>query len=138
MQAVALFARWSALSQSARRAIGAVAFVAVAASIIFGVVEHPSRVALFANPLRTEQLAEVQEQLAAWSVPFTPTSDNVYVEAKRRNDLLLRLSFAGLPHGHIETSSEMLANVGALSPQTVIDARRETVLPATSRWDCAA
>ena len=123
MQPAAFVARWSALSRGTRQTIGAVAFAAVTLSIILGILGHPSRVALFANALRADQLAEVQEQLAGWNVPFAPTSDNVYVEAKRRNDLLLRLSFAGLPHGHIETSNEMLANVGALSPQTVIDAQ---------------
>ena len=65
----------------------------------------------------------MQEQLANWNVAFTPLSDNVLVDAGRRNDLLLRLSLAGVPHAHLETSGEALANVGALTPQAVIDAQ---------------
>lgn len=128
MQAAAVLARWSALSPGVRRSIAGAAFAIAAASIILGLVSHPSRVALFVNPLRADQLSEVQEQLASWNVPFTPVSDNLYVEAKRRNELILRLSFAGLPHGHIGTSSETLTNVGALSPQAVIDAQARSGL----------
>lgn len=123
MHVTAFFARWSALSHGVRRGIAAIAFAAVALSITIGIVGHPSRSTLFATPLRADQLSEVQEQLATWNVPFTPSSDNVYVETKRRNELLLRLSFAGIPHGHIGTSSETLATIGALSPQTVVDAQ---------------
>ena len=84
---------------------------------------HPSRERLFATPLHAEQLSEVEERLASWNVAFTPTADNVVVDARRRNDVLLRLSLSGVPHAHAETSGEALANVGVLTPQAVIDAQ---------------
>ena len=45
------------------------------------------------------------------------------IDVKRRSDLLLRLSMAGVPHAHIESSGEVLSKLGALTPQTVIDAQ---------------
>lgn len=123
MGVTALLARWTSLSPGLRRALAGLAVAVVAIPIMFAIASHPSRSTLFATPLRTDQLSEVQEQLAAWNVPFTPTPDNVYIDTKRRSELLLRLSFAGLPHGHIGSSSETLATVGALSPQAVVDAQ---------------
>jgi flagellar M-ring protein FliF len=84
--------------------------------------------ALFATPLHPEQLTEVQERLADWNVPFTPTADNVLVENRRRSDLLLRLSMSGVPHAHIDTSSDVLSKLGALTPQAVIDAQTRDAL----------
>ncbi|MDQ6931056.1 MAG: hypothetical protein M3126_10375 [Candidatus Eremiobacteraeota bacterium] len=93
-------------------------------------VSHDNRVALFATPLHPEQLAEVQERLAQWNVPFTPASDNVCVSAARRSEVLLRLSIAGVPHEHIESSGEMLSKVSALTPQSVIDEQTRAGLAA--------
>ena len=122
-QVLALLGRWNALPARARLAsacaLGVLAVVAIAGSII----THPPQTALFPAPLHSEQLLEVQEQLANWNVPFTPLNDNVVVDGGRRNDLLLRLSLAGVPHAHLETTGEALANVGALTPQAVIDAQ---------------
>ena len=118
-----LFARWGALSKTARLVVAAAALALPAASIVAGIALHPARVALFASPLHAEQLAEVEERLASWNVNFTPTSDNVILGAGRRNDALLRLSLAGVPHAHLEGSGEALANVGVLTPQAVIDAQ---------------
>ncbi|MBV9271561.1 MAG: hypothetical protein JO165_10720, partial [Candidatus Eremiobacteraeota bacterium] len=42
---------------------------------------------------------------------------------KRRNELLLRLSLAGVPHAHIDTSNDVLGKVGALTPQSVVEAQ---------------
>jgi flagellar M-ring protein FliF len=116
------------LSLAAR--IAAVAgVVALAAGVaIAGALVRPARTPLFAAALRPEQLSEVQEQLAAWNLPFTPASDNVLVDAARRNDLLLRLSLAGIPHVHVQTSDETLAAVGVLTPQSVIDAQARSGL----------
>jgi len=110
--------------------IAAVAAVVLLAgfAIVAATVGHPDRVTLFAGPLHPEQLSEVQEQLAAWNVPFSPTGDNVVVDAARRNDLLLRLSLAGVPHEHVETTGEALATVGVLTPQAVIDAQTRSGL----------
>jgi flagellar biosynthesis/type III secretory pathway M-ring protein FliF/YscJ len=92
------------------------------------IVTHAPRTTLFAQTLRPEQVSEVQEQLAQWNVPFTPLADNVMVDAPRRNEILLRLSIAGVPHEHISSTEEALSSVGALTPQTVIDAQTRSGL----------
>ncbi|HUY10936.1 MAG TPA: flagellar M-ring protein FliF C-terminal domain-containing protein [Candidatus Dormibacteraeota bacterium] len=91
---------------------------------VLGILLHPAQSALFATPLYPGQLAQVQEQLAAWNEPFTPIDRNVVVTADRRNALLLRLALAGIPHAHVADSAETLANVGVLTPQSVVDAQR--------------
>ncbi|MEO6836521.1 MAG: flagellar M-ring protein FliF C-terminal domain-containing protein [Candidatus Tumulicola sp.] len=124
MQYVAqLLARWNALPKTARAVIGAIFTAALGLSVFGSILAHPPRGPLFATPLHAEQLGEVEERLASWNVVFTPTADNVIVDAGRRNDVLLRLSLAGIPHAHLETSGEALANVGVLTPQAVIDAQ---------------
>ncbi|HEY1656339.1 MAG TPA: flagellar M-ring protein FliF C-terminal domain-containing protein [Candidatus Tumulicola sp.] len=122
-QLAGLIAGWNALSKAVRFVCASVAAAALGVSIVAGIAAHPPRVALFATPLHPEQLAEVEERLAAWNLDFTPTADNVVVAAGRRNDTLLRLSLAGVPHAHLESSGEALANVGVLTPQAVIDAQ---------------
>jgi flagellar M-ring protein FliF len=118
-----LFARWNALPRAARLGAGVVALVAVTLAVALTIVAHPVREPLFAAPLHPEQLSEIEERLAAWNVPFTPTSDNVIVSAGRRNDLLLRVSLAGLPHPHLSSTGEALASIGVLTPQAVIEAQ---------------
>lgn len=118
-----VLARWSALAPRLRLAIGAVAAIAVVASIVAGIVAARPTVPLFAAPLHPEQVAEVEERLAGWNVPFVPLADNVAVDGARRSDLLLRLSLAGVPHAHVAGSGETLATLGALSPQAVVDAQ---------------
>lgn len=122
MQALqTLPARFRTLPLSMRiAAFGGIA-IAVVFSIVAGVLARPSQTPLFATALHAEQLAEVEDQLAAWNVAFTPGTDNVAVDAARRNELLLRLSLAGIPHAHVQTSDEAFANVGVLTPQSVID-----------------
>jgi flagellar M-ring protein FliF len=111
------------------RVCGAAGLLAlVLLSLVFAISTHPQRVALFATPLYPDQLSEVQERLAGWSVPFTPAADNVLVETRRRNDLLLRLSMAGVPRAHIDTSNDVLGKLGALTPQAVIDAQTRGAL----------
>jgi flagellar M-ring protein FliF len=123
-----LLARWNELPKAIRLGMAvAVACVAVVA-IVGGMLSHPARTPLFAAALHPEQLAEVEERLAGWNVPFVPASDNVIVENSRRNDLLLRLSLAGVPHAHLETTGEALAGVGVLTPQAVIDAQARSGL----------
>ena len=124
----ALFHRIRGLPASAR-IVGIVVFGLFAAfAVVVAILGRPDRVALFANPLHAEQLGEVQEQLAAWNVPFSPDTGNVIVDAAQRNNLLLRLSLAGVPHAHVETTDEALANVGVLTPQAVIDAQARSGL----------
>lgn len=95
----------------------------LALSLLVGLLAHPQRSTLFASPLHPEQLTEVEERLAGWSVPFTPSADNVVVDTGRRNELLLRLSLAGVPHAHVDDSAQVLGKLGALTPQAVIDAQ---------------
>jgi flagellar M-ring protein FliF len=118
-----LLTRWNALHKFARLAAGAVAAIAIAVSIAGVLLGHSVRSPLFALPLHAEQLVEVEERLAGWNVAFTPTADNVIVAAGRRNDLLLRLSLAGVPHQHLSSTGEALANIGVLTPQAVVDAQ---------------
>jgi flagellar biosynthesis/type III secretory pathway M-ring protein FliF/YscJ len=118
-----LLARWNALPPRVRGAstcaAAAIAFIAIVA----GIVAARPRAALFATPLHSEQLAEVQDRLASWNVAFVPSADNVTVDAAQRSDLLLRLSLAGVPHAHVASSGETLAQIGALTPQAVVDAQ---------------
>jgi flagellar M-ring protein FliF len=116
-------ARWTMLPAKMRLpAVAAIAALALL-SIFAALFAHPPRTQLFAGALHPEQLAEVQERLAGWNVAFTPTADNVLVDTRRRNDLLLRLSMAGVPHEHVDGSADVLDKLGALTPQTVIDAQ---------------
>src|SRR5579883_525674 len=123
MDAAALLRRWYELPAATRRLVCAAlacVMLIVAAAEIFA---HPQRSALYAAALHPEQLAEVQDRLAAWNVPFTPVSDNVLVDSKHRSELLLRLSLAGVPHEHVDGTGDVLGKVGALTPQAVIDAQ---------------
>ncbi|HTW83743.1 MAG TPA: flagellar M-ring protein FliF C-terminal domain-containing protein [Candidatus Sulfotelmatobacter sp.] len=110
------------------------AVAALAASLVLGVLAavatRDTRVVLFATPLRPEQLAEVEQRLAAWSVPYVSLADNVRVERARRGDLLLRLALAGVPHPHLAGSDEALAHVGALTPPAVLEAQTRDALAA--------
>jgi flagellar M-ring protein FliF len=124
MQVLALLSgRWNALPAMLRAMAACAALAVLALSAAAVVVAHPPRAALFAAPLHSEQLSEVEERLAGWNVSFTPTADNVVVDAARRNDLLLRLSLAGVPHPHLASTGEALATIGVLTPQAVIDAQ---------------
>lgn len=124
MQTLTLvLARWAALSARSRAIVGALLIAAPLIAVAASALGHPAQTALFATPLHPEQLEEVEERLAAWNVPFTPSQDNVLVETRRHDDLLLRLSLAGVPHAHLAGEDEALASVGALTPQSVIDAQ---------------
>ncbi|HLI95378.1 MAG TPA: flagellar M-ring protein FliF C-terminal domain-containing protein [Candidatus Baltobacteraceae bacterium] len=123
MNVAAQLARWNTLPANIRATAAAGALGVLIVVVLFGVIAHPQRAALFASALHPEQLTEVETRLASWNVPFTPTSDNVLVDARRRNDVLLRLSMAGVPHAHVDGSSDVLGKLGALTPQAVIDAQ---------------
>jgi flagellar biosynthesis/type III secretory pathway M-ring protein FliF/YscJ len=118
-----LLTRWNSLPAAARVVASAAASIAVVVSIAAAILAHPPRVSLFAAPLHAEQLSEVEDRLASWNVTFTPTADNVVVDAGRRNDLLLRLSLAGVPHPHLSSTGEALATIGVLTPQAVVEAQ---------------
>ncbi len=125
---VQLLARWNALPRTARVVAGCAPLVLAALVLAAALATHPSRSPLFSAALHPEQLAEVEERLAEWNVPFTPTSDNVVVDGRRRNDLLLKLSLAGVPHSHVAGTSEALSTIGVLTPQAVIDAQARSGL----------
>ena len=113
------------------RLLGAGVVVVLAAAGALGFfASRDTRAALFATPLRADQLAEVEQRLAAWNVPHAVSGDNVRVDRAKRGDLLLRLSLAGVPHAHLAGSDETLARVGALTPQTVLEAQTRDALAA--------
>lgn len=118
-----MLARWNGLPARVRSIAAAAAAGILLLSVFVSLLAHPQRTSLFASALHPEQLTEVEERLASWNVPFAPTADNVLVENRRRNDLLLRLSMSGVPHAHIDGSSDVLGKLGALTPQAVIDAQ---------------
>jgi flagellar M-ring protein FliF len=123
-------ARLAALPLRAKLVAAAVLLglsLALAAGIF---ATRDARVALFATPLRSDQLAEVETRLAAWRIPYAPLADNVRVEPRRRADVLLRLALAGIPHPHLAGSAEALAHVGALTPQSVLEAQTRDALAA--------
>lgn len=123
LPAAQLLARWNALPKWLRLAATAAILTTLALATAAAIVARPARVPLFATPLHPEQLAGTEERLAAWKVSFTPTSENVVVDAGRRNDLLLKLSLAGVPHPHLASTGEALANIGVLTPEAVIEAQ---------------
>src|ERR1700686_3938703 len=118
-----LFARWQSLAPRTRILIVGLALAALAAGAVVTLLQRDARVTLFAAPLRPEQVSEVVERLAEWNVPFIAVADNLKVDARRRNELLLRVSLAGVPHVHRANSSETLARVNPLTPQSVLDAQ---------------
>lgn len=118
-------------SSGRARLLGVLVVVALAGVAVVGfTATRDTRVALFATPLRADQLAEVEQRLAAWNVPHATATDNVRVDRARRGELLLRLSLAGVPHAHLAGSDEALAHVGALTPQTVLEAQTRDALAA--------
>ncbi|MDB5095165.1 MAG: flagellar M-ring protein FliF [Candidatus Eremiobacteraeota bacterium] len=130
MEAAPVVQRLRALSPRARLAALLALVAILAAGALAAMVARDARVALFATPLRPDQLAEVEQRLAAWSVPHATTNDNVRVDPGKRSGLLLRLALAGVPHAHLAGSDEALAHVGALTPQSVLEAQTREALAA--------
>lgn len=118
-----VLARWNALSPRIRLVAIGISVVVLLATVGFGATQRDSSVTLFATPLHPEQLAEVVTKLAEWNEPFVVAADNVRVDVRRRNDTLLKLSLAGIPHAHLGSSAEALAKAGPLTPQSVLDAQ---------------
>ncbi len=123
-------ARLRAASPRSRALAGAIAVLLLAAAAVGFAASRDTRVTLFATPLRAEQLAEVEQRLAAWNVPHATSGDNVLVDRAKRGELFLRLSLAGVPHAHLAGSEEALARVGALTPQAVLEAQTRDALAA--------
>ena len=123
MNVAAWLERWRGLEPRLRVAIAAATIGLVVIVALGFVVSRDTRTPLFANPLKADQLSEVDAQLSAWNVPFVPLHDNVRVDARHRGELLARLALAGVPHAHLEGTSEALSTVGTLTPQAVLDAQ---------------
>ena len=130
-----LAARLRASSPRSRALAGAIAVALAAIGAVGFLASRDTRVVLFATPLRADQLAEVEQRLAAWNVPHAATNDNVLVDRAKHGELLLRLSLAGVPHAHLAGSDEALAHVGALTPQTVLEAQTRDALAADLALD---
>ncbi len=130
MRLMTLIERLRRLNPRAKLFVVLGVLAVVALGVFVASASRDSRVGLFATPLHADQLAEVEQRLAAWSVPYVSTSDNVRVDRSRRSDLLLRLSLAGVPHPHLAGSDEALAHLGALTPQTVLEAQTRDALAA--------
>jgi len=120
----ALLDRWKTWPSPVRIAAFIAVVLVAGALAVVSLAQRDRRVALFAAPLRSEQVTEVVERLAEWNVPFIAVTDNVHVDAYRRNAVLLKLSLAGVPHVHLASSAEALAKAGPLTPQSVLDAQQ--------------
>jgi flagellar biosynthesis/type III secretory pathway M-ring protein FliF/YscJ len=118
-----LLVRWNAMRLQSRIVTLICAVVGAAALALAIVLGRDTRVPLFAEPLRPEQVAEVVDRLAEWNASFVSGTDNVRVDADRRNGLLLKLALAGAPHAHLDSSAEALAKASPLTPQSVLDAQ---------------
>lgn len=119
-----IFARWQSFAPRTRFIVTGAGLAILGAIALATLFQRDARVGLFATPLRTEQIGEVVERLAEWNVAFVAGADNVKVDARRRNELLLRLSLAGVPHAHRSSTSETLQRVNPLTPQSVLDAQQ--------------
>ena len=123
MKLETLLERWNALPSRVRLAAFVAAGVIIFAAALVTLLSRDTRVPLFAAGLKPDQLAEVDAQLSAWNVSYAPAHDNVRVDVRHRGELLARLALAGVPHAHVAGTSEMLANAGTLTPQTILDAQ---------------
>ncbi|MBV8280506.1 MAG: hypothetical protein JO347_00395, partial [Candidatus Eremiobacteraeota bacterium] len=86
-------------------------------------------VPLFDAPLHPGQAAEVAQVLALWNEPFNISAQGsaILVPANRRRDVLLRLTLAGLPHGYVPTTADVLQTQdNPLTPPEIIDDRRRS------------
>ena len=119
---------WSRLPIVWRFCAVACVLIALAAVPAVFLLTRDHNVSLFAEDLDPQQIAEVDAQLAAWNILHVTTAASITVDADRRNDILLRLSLAGLPHPHVATSDEALAKLGALTPDALLAAQTRSGL----------
>ncbi len=104
------------------------AFVFAAACALAWQSHDSAQTSLFSVPLRAPQTAEVERALTIWNEPFASNAQHseISVPAARRRDVLLRLTLAGLPHGYVPTSADVLDDSSnmLLSPAAIDDRRR--------------
>ena len=99
------------------------------ATVIALVVRGAAPVALFDAPLHPRQVAEVAQALTLWNEPFSADAQGtqIFVNAHRRRDLLLRLALADLPHHYVPTTADVLQTQdNPLAPPEVVDDRRRS------------
>ena len=131
MNYAALLERWNAFTWQVRAAIVGGASLVFIVLLAVGIGMYKTRVSqvpLFAKALTPDQVSEVYKQLSAWQVPFATTVDNVIVDKSLRSDTLIKLSMVGIPHDTIDSSSDSLAKVGAMTPQSVLDMQTRNAL----------
>ncbi|MGH7749996.1 MAG: hypothetical protein ACREQ5_35290, partial [Candidatus Dormibacteria bacterium] len=119
-----LLSRWKALAPRTRVLAVGLSLALIGAIFIGMLTQRDTRIALFASPLTGDQVDEVVAQLAAWRAAFVAGSDNVRVDPRDRDALLLRLALSAVPHRHLASVDERLAKVGPLTPQSVLDAQQ--------------
>jgi flagellar biosynthesis/type III secretory pathway M-ring protein FliF/YscJ len=118
------------------------AFAAVACALMAFVLfadanRRTARVPLFSVPLHPTQALEVEKALLLWNEPFTSDAQHtqIFVRASRRRDVALRLTLAGLPHGYVPTSADVMQDPPpAFAPQSVIDDRRRAGIQGDLVW----
>jgi flagellar M-ring protein FliF len=98
-----------------------------AAALALAQSRTSAEVPLYSVALRPAQAIEVERALTLWNEPYSADAAHtqVFVPHARRRDVLLRLTLAGLPHGYVPTTSDVLEeSQSAFLPQTAIDDRR--------------
>jgi flagellar M-ring protein FliF len=123
-----IIGRTAAWMERRRTPVVAIALTVVVLAIatVFA-LRSTSDVSLFDAPLHADQVTEVASALTLWGEPHSaaPGSDQIFVPAARRETLLLRLTLAGLPHAHVPTSADELAEpISPLAPSALVDDRR--------------
>jgi flagellar biosynthesis/type III secretory pathway M-ring protein FliF/YscJ len=119
--------RWKGLRPEFRLLVGVLAAVIIVTALLAALL-FPRSTLLFAAPLESEQLAQIDAQLAAWNVAHLTSAENIMVDAGSRDTILLRLSLAGLPRSHISGSGETLAKASALTPEALLEVQSRTGL----------
>ena len=115
-----------------RKRTPAIVFVAAvtgASLLIVVAARSVAPVALFDAPLHPRQTAEVAQALTLWNEPFSadPQGTQIFVAARHRRDLLVRLALADLPHRYVPTTADVLQSQdNPLTPPEVVDDRRRT------------
>jgi len=125
-----LFERTVAWVGRRRGQVGGIAAALIACvTLALGIGRLQSDVPLFAAALRPSQAAEVENALTLWGESFRADAQDtqIFVQASRRRDLLLRLTLAGLPRRYVPTSADVLDDrSNVLTPMSVLDDRRRS------------
>ena len=108
-------------------ALAIVCAVAGIAIVVAALAHSAAPQSLFDAPLHPRQAAEVEQALTLWNEPFSADAQGtrIYVAARRRRDVLLRLALADLPHRYVPTTADVLqAQDNPLTPPEIVDDQR--------------